>query len=100
MTDAEIAKRCGCVKSVVCAWRKKRGIAAVAPAGSDDWRACMKRWCKSYQETLLAIEMGLTDKEAAAMLGLSAKAWTNRRYRHGLGPGRYEAPHKARRKRR
>jgi len=93
MIDREIAKRCvpPCVPSVVCYWRKKRGLPANAPLGSEDWKASRGKILAKTAQTLALLEMGLTDKEAAAMLGISRKAFESRRARHlKLGPGRYE----------
>ena len=79
MMDQEIAKRAGCARSVVCYWRSKRGLEPVAPAGSEDWRACMKKHLAKREQTMELVSRGLTDKEAAELLGIPVDTFGSRR---------------------
>ena len=84
MMDQEIAKRDGCARSVVCYWRSKRGLEPVAPAGSEDWRACMKKHLAKREQTMELVERGLSNKESAALLGVPIGTFQERRRRMGI----------------
>lgn len=87
-SDTDIAKAVGCSIPNVRYWRALRDLPAICKAGSEEWYA--RRDCTTRSETILAVERGLTDREAAKELGISRSAFTLRRNRLGIPPGRYE----------
>lgn len=83
-TDTQIAKKIGCSKSLVCRWRRLNGCQpANAISGSEDWLACQNHE-RTRSPILLLHEVGLTDTEIAAQLGITLGAAWARRKRMGL----------------
>lgn len=83
-TDPEIAERLGCSKAMVCMWRKKKKLSANAPTGSLDWTACRESMLQKQSETVKSHELGMTDRQAAAIIGVTPSAFRKRRVRAGL----------------
>lgn len=83
-TDPMIAKKVGCTKSLVCMMRKALHLPANAPPGSEDWRASLGSKMDSISSTMSLHSQGLTDTEAAKVIGCTRSAFMKRRLRLGL----------------
>jgi len=83
-TDPMIGKKFGCVKGLVCMWRKRHGLACNAPSGSEDWTACQVKRLKKGSDVLQLHEDGWSDAQGAKILGITIRAYNHRRRRLGL----------------
>jgi len=82
--DRVIAAKIGCVKSLVCMWRKRNELKANAPRGSEDWHASLETSLRKRSEVIDLHEKGFSDAQVAMILGITVKAAWHRRVRLGL----------------
>ncbi len=72
-----------CDRCTVGRWRKSQGIEANCKVGSEDWYA--KLGCvETNSEVMRLCENGCSDKEGAAIMGITTNAFNCRRRKLGL----------------
>ena len=91
MSDAEIAKRCHVIKSVVNGWRTRRGLPPNAPKGFQKGNkyGCMSRLSEVKENKRRdLLKRGLNDAQIARIVGVENSTISQWRRRRGLTSNR------------
>lgn len=91
MSDAEIAKKCYVIKSVICNWRTRRGLPPNAPKGFQKGNkyGCMGRLSEVKENKRRdLLKRGLNDTQIARIVGVENSTISQWRRIRGLSSNR------------